>query len=83
MIRTLYDAWSDRRFHGTKSDVKEVNLAIGNIINQFQATGKKALYVESTIMEAVSAQEEYAFTAGFYLCLELLNGNIFKKKKEI
>ena len=80
MIRTLYDAWADRRFPGTKSDLTEVNAAIDDITKHFQATGKDALFVESTVINAMTAQEEKAFTDGFYLCLELLNGHMFKKK---
>ncbi|HJB29628.1 MAG TPA: hypothetical protein IAA06_12690 [Candidatus Blautia faecavium] len=79
MIQALYDNWTDGIFPGTKTDVPEVREAINGITARCKATGTDALYIESTINAAMCAREEAAFTAGFYLCLELLNGNIFKK----
>ena len=81
IITTLYDAWADRQYAGVKSDIKAANKAIENIGSHFKATGRDALYVESTVMEAAATQEELAFFAGFYLCLEMLSGNIFTKEE--
>lgn len=79
MIQALYDNWTDGIFPGTKPDVPEVREAINGITSRCHAAGTDALYIESTINAAMCAREEEAFTAGFYLCLELINGNIFKK----
>ena len=77
IINTIYERWCEKDFLQTKSsEGPETRNAINGIIKRFQAEGKDALYVESMIIATMCAREESAFKDGFYLCLELLNGNM-------
>lgn len=79
IIDAIYERWCEMDFPKTRMFTgTDLNTPINDINHRFHAKGKDALYVESTITAIVCEREEYAFKDGFYLCLELLNGNIFK-----
>lgn len=79
IIDIIYDAWMDNRFAEMQPLCTGTRAAINGIIDRFHATGADLLYIERTINAATTEKEENAFKNGFYLCLELVNGNILKE----
>ena len=83
IIEAVFDGWCEGEFGMKTEEGPETDNAIDNIAKYFNASGKAKLYIESEIRCALCTREETAFEDGFYLCLELLNGNIFSRPKLI
>ncbi len=79
VIRSIYEAWAEGCYPGTRKDVPEVKQAIRGIAPLCKE--KEYIFVESEINSAMCSVEEMAFIAGFSLCMEFISGNIYKHKK--
>lgn len=79
IIEALFDVWCEGIYgFGKRNEVADVQKTIDEIRFYFKGSIADYNYIETKVMEAICNQEKYAFVNGFYLCLELLNGNIMK-----
>lgn len=72
IIQAIFDGWCD----GSEINPM-VHKAIATIAERFRAEEHDRSYIESQVTETICVCEKEAFRQGFYLCLELINGNIF------
>lgn len=78
IIEAVFDRWCEGEFGMKTDEGPETDEAIDNIAQYFKAPVQAQMYIESQIRAAACMREKAAFEDGFYCCLELLNGNIFK-----
>ncbi|MDC7290181.1 hypothetical protein NXH76_20515 [Blautia schinkii] len=78
IIDAIFDGWCEGEF-GMKTDEGPARCeAITNIAEHFEASIDDSIFIEEQINEAICEKEKITFRDAFYLCLELLNGNVFK-----
>lgn len=78
VIDAIFDSWCDGDLGMKTPTGRETDEAIDNIARHFDTQGEGWIFIETELEHAVCAREEVAFKDGFYCCLELLNGNVFK-----
>lgn len=78
IIEAIFDSWCDGDL-GMKTEEGPARCeAITNIAEYFDASTDDSIFIEEQINEAICEKERITFRDAFYLCLELLNGNVFK-----
>lgn len=54
-------------------------MAIDSICSFVGATHEQSIYIEKEVQEVANLRERNAFEDGFYIGVELMNGNVFKE----
>ena len=78
IIETIFDGWCDGLCGMKRIEGPEVQEVIDNIAAHFGGTPADSLYIEERWTDLICTREKDAFIDGFYMCLELLNGSIFR-----
>ena len=78
IIELVFDGWCDGLCGLKRKEGEQVQEAIDNIVSHFNGGLKDSIYVEGQWTELICTREKDAFIDGFYMCLELLNGNVMK-----
>lgn len=77
IIEAIFDTWCEGYLGLKREQGPETDTAIKNICEHFGATEDDFYVVEIQVTQALCAREKEGFMDGFYVCLELMNGNIF------
>ena len=79
IIEAVFDRWCEGEL-GMKTEEGPTRCeAITNIAKHFDASTDDFLFIEAQVNQAICEKEEITFQDGFYLCLELLNGNLLRE----
>ena len=79
IIDAIFDSWCDGLLGMKTPTGQETDNAIDNLATYFDTQEDGWNFIETEIEKILCAREEAAFKDGFYCCLELINGNIFKE----
>lgn len=78
IIEVLFEGWCDGDCELKKYD-PDYETVLNLIREHTNADNKEQRRIENAICGLVCEAERNAFMNGVYACLELINGNIFKK----
>lgn len=80
IMDAIFDSWCEGEC-GQHTELPEVQETIDGISERFQASRAEKLYIEKSVTELVCLYERNAFMEGLRVCMELLNGTMFKTCK--
>lgn len=77
---TQHDFWEAiYNYYSSAEPPACVADTVNTTIEELQKETLEATYIETTINDVVSIVDVYAFQRGFYACLDILSGNVFRR----